>query len=143
MRAFRCIRVKLFLRPDQIEDDALRFVELPKLRTGAVRLAWSWTDLYGLLFSRLASSSIEETRKAFNKLLAANDLPKPNRKAILTRRWPLIHDEEDQKNLMIELSGPYMGTGSYAFKKEVHMNGLCDILQMHTQKLHPEASWDL
>ncbi|MFJ3469655.1 hypothetical protein [Pseudomonas sp. NPDC090201] len=117
MRAFRSVRVKLFLRPDQIEDDALRFVELPKLRTGAVRLSWSWTDLYGLLYSRLASSSSPDTRKAFNKLLASQDLPKPSRKAILTRRWSLIHDEEDQKLLMIELSGPFMGTGSYAYKK--------------------------
>ena len=117
MRAYRSIRVKLFLRPDQIEDDALRFVELPKLRTGAVRLAWSWTDLYGLLYSRLASSSVSEIRRAFNKLLVANELPKPNRKAILTRRWSLIHDEEDQKKLMIEFSGPFMGTGSYAYKK--------------------------
>lgn len=53
MRAYRSIRVKLFLRPDQLEDDELRFVELPKLRTGAVRLTWSGTDLYGLLFARL------------------------------------------------------------------------------------------
>lgn len=54
MRAYRAIKVKLFLRSDQIDDDALRFVELPKLRTGAVRLTWVGTDLYGLLYARLA-----------------------------------------------------------------------------------------
>lgn len=117
MRAFRSIRIKLFLRPDQIEDDALRFVELPKLRTGAVRLSWSWTDLYGLLYSRLALAPTEGARQAFDKLLKANDLPKADRKSILTRRWPLICDEDDQRRLMTALSGQFMGTGSYAFKK--------------------------
>jgi hypothetical protein len=53
-RAWRAVRPKLFLRPDQLEDEELRFVELPKQRAGAVRLTWNGIDLYGLLFARLA-----------------------------------------------------------------------------------------
>ncbi|MEO5725494.1 MAG: hypothetical protein ABI134_10350, partial [Byssovorax sp.] len=68
MRAYRSLRMKLFLRPDQIEDDELHFVELPKLRTGAVRLAWSGTDLYGLLFARL---SLGAEKESFGRLLSS------------------------------------------------------------------------
>jgi len=68
MRAYRNVRMKLFMRPDQIEDDELRFVELPKLRTGAVRLAWSGLDLYGLLFARL---SLGEAQESFEMLLSS------------------------------------------------------------------------
>jgi hypothetical protein len=41
MRAYRRVRIKLFLRPDQFEDDGLIFVELPKQRAGAVQLVKS------------------------------------------------------------------------------------------------------
>jgi hypothetical protein len=117
MRAYRAIRLKLFMRPDQIEDDALRFVELPKLRTGAVRLEWSETDLYGLLYTRLAMTTDSEAKEAFGKLLRKLGFPVPDPKAILTRRWPLVADQGNQQKLMVALAGPYMGQGTYAYKK--------------------------
>ena len=117
MRAYRAIRLKLFLRPDQIDDDALRFVELPKLRTGAIRLEWSAVDLYGLLFARLALAPDNEASDAFAALLRCNDLPQGDRDAILTRHWPLAFKLNDQRTLMTALAGPYMGQGAYAFKK--------------------------
>jgi hypothetical protein len=117
MRAYRNIRLKLFLRPDQIEDDALRFVELPKLRTGALKLKWETGDLYGLLFARLALTQDEESRNAFITLLQSNNINTPDRDAILTRRWPLVTNKGDQKIIMDALAGPFMGQGSYAFKK--------------------------
>jgi hypothetical protein len=121
MRAFRSIRPKLFLRPDQIEDDALRFVELSKLKNGALRLEWSSTDLYGLFFSRLAMTTDHEARTAFDKLLAYLDLRSGDdvatRDAILTRRWSLVRDTKDQERLMALVAGPFMGQGTYAYKK--------------------------
>jgi hypothetical protein len=117
MRAYRHIRLKLFLRPDQIEDDALRFVELPKLRTGAVRLKWSGEDLYGLLFARLALTRDEEAKKAFKLLLENNDLTFSDENSILTRRWSLVSNQYDQKRIMEAMAGQYMGQGAYAYKK--------------------------
>jgi len=114
MRAYRSIRMKLFLRPDQIEDDALHFVELPKLRTGAVRLTWSGLDLYGLLFARLAMG---DAQRAFGDLLSLCSLRKPTRAQVLRREWPLSQDERAQRDLMTELAGQYMGEGEYAYKK--------------------------
>ncbi len=114
MRAYRGIRLKLFLRPDQIEDDGLRFVELPKLRTGAVRLTWSALDLYGLLFARLALGPENE---AFGRLLASLRLKRGSQDEILGRDWSLSYDATDQAKLMAKLAGPYMAEGAYGYKK--------------------------
>jgi len=117
MRAYRHIRLKLFLRPDQIEDDALRFVELPKLRTGAVRLKWSSEDLYGLLFSRLALTREPDAKQSFKLLLENNELTLSDETSILTRRWSLVSKKHDQKRIMEAMAGQYMGQGVYAYKK--------------------------
>ena len=114
MRAYRTIRVKLFLRPDQLDDDGLQFVELPKLRTGAVRLTWSGTDLYGLLFARL---SLGEARDAFANLLAAHGLPSGSQEEILERRWSPGYSSSEQQLLMTALCGPYMADGPHGYKK--------------------------
>lgn len=114
MRAYRAVRVKLFLRPDQIEDDELHFVELPKLRTGAVRLTWSGTDLYGLLFARL---SLGEAQKSFGRLLSDLDLRPGSRSLILTRKWTLAQDVGHQQKLMTAMTGPYMADGEHGYKK--------------------------
>ncbi len=117
MRAYRAIRPKLFLRPDQIEDDALRFVELPKLKTGAVRLQWSALDLYGLLFARLALSQDPEASSAFGRLLAAEGLTRVTEEDILSRRWQLTGDSHLQTRVMASLAGPYMAEGRFGYKK--------------------------
>lgn len=117
MRAFRATRLKLFLRPDQLEDDALRFVELPKLKTGALRLEWSPTDLYGLFYARMAMTTDPEAHSAFNNALLQLGLRMGDKKAILTRRWSLAFNSNDQERLMALLAGPFMGQGTYAYKK--------------------------
>lgn len=114
MRAYRQVRVKLFLRPDQIEDDALRFVELPKQRTGAVRLTWTGADLYGLLFARLA---LGEAQDPFGRLLASLGLRTGARESILQRRWSVATRDSDQRKVMAALAGPYMGDGAFAYRK--------------------------
>ncbi len=106
MRAYRAIRVKLFLRPDQLEDDALRFVELPKQRSGAVRLEWTQSDLYGLLFSRLA---LGEASDALEGVLDSLRLQLGTPDEINKRSWPLAYDSKSQAKLIGALSGPYMG----------------------------------
>lgn len=117
MRAYQAIRPKLFLRPDQIGDDALRFVELPKLRAGAVRLVWSATDLYGLLFARLVMSEEEGAGPAFARLLREHGFKGADRSEILTRRWPLVTERDAQRRFMAAVAGEYMGQGAFAYKK--------------------------
>lgn len=114
MRAYRSIRVKLFLRPDQLEDDEIRFVELPKLQTGAVRLTWSGADLYGLLFARL---SMGDARESFTRVLSSLDLRVGSRDDILTRKWSLGYAETQQRKVMSSLAGPFMADGTQGHKK--------------------------
>ncbi len=117
MRAYRCIRVKLFLRPDQIDDDALRFVELPKLRTGAIRLTWSKSDLYGLLYARLTQTTVPDGKLAFNRLLKLLKISIGEQDKILSRQWSLIDNVDEQAKVMEILAGPYMGEGLNGHKK--------------------------
>jgi hypothetical protein len=117
MRAYRAIKVKLFLRPDQIDDDALRFVELSKLRAGAVRLAWGGTDLYGLLYARLALTTEPGGSEAFASLLASLNMLTADQTAVLSRNWVLAHDTQRQALVMSKLAGPYMAAGPYGYKK--------------------------
>lgn len=117
MRAYRAIKVKLFLRSDQIDDDALRFVELPKLRTGAVRLTWVGTDLYGLLYARLALTPEPAANAAFKKLLGSLSIADSDQGAILTRRWVLASSSGAQARVMEALAGAYMASGPYGYKK--------------------------
>lgn len=114
MRAYRSVRMKLFLRPDQIEDDELHFVELPKLRTGAVRLAWPSTDLYGLLFARL---SLGAEKESFGRLLSFLRLDAGTREQILARQWSLGQDVAHQEKLMTALAGAFMADGKHGNKK--------------------------
>ena len=117
LRAYRALRPKLFIRPDQLDDDALRFVELPKLRSGAVRLEWSATDLYGLFFARLALSADDEDARAFERAIGHLGLRSADRQMILTRRWSLASESTDQQRVMTLMAGPYMGQGTYGYKK--------------------------
>lgn len=113
MRAYRDMKLKIFIRPDQLDDDVLQFVELPKLRTGAVRLTWNGADLYGLLFSRLALSSGD----AFKGLLRKLGLSQPTREQVLQRSWGLAYDADVQGKAMELIAGPFMGPGPNGYKK--------------------------
>lgn len=116
-RGYPRVCPKLFLRPDQIDDSSLRFVELPKLRAGAIRLTWSGTDLYGLFYSRLALAEDEEGRIAFSNLLEECNLSLPTRTQVLERQWQPAFGEQPQRLLMEKLAGTYMATGAYGYKK--------------------------
>jgi hypothetical protein len=114
LRARRCIRAKAFIRPEQLNDEMLRFVELPKLRSGRVELEWTQLGLYGLLFSRLADSDDKVARNAFRDLAAEIGAPVPKNLSKERLSWLLISDRGSQSSCMQRLAGPYMGRG---FKK--------------------------
>jgi hypothetical protein len=85
------------------------------MRTGAVRLEWSGTDLYGLLFARLALSPTGG--KALDGLLSALSMPPADLNKILKREWPLSWDEAQQAKAMTILAGPFMAPGPHGYKK--------------------------
>ncbi|HXH43806.1 MAG TPA: hypothetical protein VNK51_08170 [Bradyrhizobium sp.] len=108
-RGYRAVRLKLFLRPDQIRDLDLRFVELPKLVSGATNLTWDGVDLYGMLFARLGAIDTLPTRRAFLKLLQSEDIKPPPKTLRSLRAWPLASRVSAQRRVFTAMAGAYMG----------------------------------
>jgi hypothetical protein len=109
LRARRRIRAKVFIRPDQLNDEGLKFVELPKLRSGRVELDWSRNDLYGLLFTRLAEAEQEAGGNDFQALCREIGYPVPSTNAERIRQWELAWSEDAQKRVLDRMAGRYMG----------------------------------
>lgn len=109
LRGFNAIRAKLFMRPDQLSELTLRFVELPKLRSGAAKLAWGQADLYGLMFARLAFD--KEAREAFGRFLKSLGLGELPEKQEGLRTWQLSNNESQQQELFEAMAGNFMGAG--------------------------------
>jgi len=109
MRGYPAVRVKMFLRPDQMRDLGLRFVELPKLIAGASNLRWSGTDLYGMLFARIGAIEQPDAGAAFLRLLEAEGVPALPDTLRGLRAWPLTQDKTAQARVFTRLAGWYMG----------------------------------
>lgn len=109
LRARRRIRAKVFIRPDQLNDEGLKFVELPKLRSARVELNWSRTDLYGLLFTRMAEVEQKSSQTDFAALCEEVGYPIPDTNAERIRHWELAVSESAQRRLFDRIAGPYMG----------------------------------
>jgi hypothetical protein len=109
LRARRRVRAKVFIRPDQLNDEQLKFVELPKLRSGRVELNWSRNDLYGLLFTRLAEAEQKAGGKDFEALCRQAGYPVPHTNAERIRKWELAWSDDAQRRVFDRLAGRYMG----------------------------------
>lgn len=112
LRAYKCIKAKIFIRPDQLNDEGLKFVELPKLRSGRVELLWTRKDLYGCLYSRIYEAEQQTGASDFEQLALSENSPIPKVNSDRLRNWDLITREDRQKKVMEKLSGLYMGNGS-------------------------------
>jgi hypothetical protein len=112
LRAYKNIKAKIFIRPDQLNDEGLKFVELPKLRSGRVELIWTRKDLYGCLYSRIFEAEQQAGASDFEHLALSESAPVPKSNSDRLRNWDLITREDRQKKVMERLSGLYMGNGS-------------------------------
>lgn len=109
IRGFVGVRAKLFLRPDQVRDVGLRFVELPKLMSGATKLSWRGEDLYGMLFARISGHKESKVKNNFTELLS-EELIAPMPSTMKRRRsWLPSNDREVQQRLFSRLAGNFMG----------------------------------
>ena len=109
LRAYRSIKFKLFMRPEQLSSVPVGFTDLSKLKAGAFDLRWSTHDLYGLAFNWLANES--NSAVPFQELLARLRLPSPTREdEKIGLPSLLLRDEEVQERVFRSIAGPYMGT---------------------------------
>jgi len=109
IRGYKNVRAKLFLRPDQMRDLGLRFVELPKLLAGATNLNWTGANLYGMLFCRLGLVEDRSAAKAFREILEKEGVTAPPTSLSKMRRWSLAYDKRAQTAVFSRLAGLYMG----------------------------------
>lgn len=102
LRATKALRIKIFMRRDQFEDEGtMRFPDSSKLKSAKVDLLWARIDLYGLLFNKLLN----------------NVSISPAASEIFSCRHPissghlrfLIEDVEAQKDHFAKIAGQYMG----------------------------------
>ncbi len=107
MRSYRLLRMKLFLRPEQLDDPAIGFTDLSKLKAGKIDLAWDDVDLYGLFFTRLANEPA--SRIAFKHVLSRVRIALPNSNLV---RLPasLARDADTQEDVFVQIAGRYMGS---------------------------------
>jgi hypothetical protein len=113
LRSRRSVRLKFFIRPDLDEDPEIwRFPDSSKLRHAKVDLAWSSTDLYGLVFMRLgnardAGGFAAEFRHETRRELA----PWNERQGVQLPPPELTRDSGVQQLVIEGLADRYMGGG--------------------------------
>jgi hypothetical protein len=106
-RSYRAIRVKLFMRSDQFEDDELfNFPDASKITNDRVTLEWPFEQLYGLLSHHLRGS--ETARECFARLGRSMGVTNDRDPS----RLGDILDPDAQKRLIDQIAGEYMGAGA-------------------------------
>ena len=111
MRAYRRLRVKVFLRSDQVNEARMAdFPDASKVLSSAVELNWPRRHLYGLLWHYLANSENGEPLRSF--LIDAGDWRSVDigSRRIFTVPRELINDEDLQRERFHVIAGPWMGT---------------------------------
>lgn len=102
LHATKSIRLKIFMRKDQFEDEGtMRFPDSSKLKSASVDLLWTRVDLYGLLFNKLLKEASIDSE--VSRVL---DLEYPARTQIQRH---LREDEGFQKAYFAKIAGEYMG----------------------------------
>lgn len=111
MRSYKRLRVKAFLRSDQVnETEVADFPDASKLLSASVELSWPRRELYGLLWHCLANGNNGKDFRTFFEDGAGAPAGRSGQGELfdVPRRW--IFDEERQREKFHALSGPWMGT---------------------------------
>lgn len=100
------VRVKVFIRPDMLDDRTTSFPDASKLLSNDATLSWSDTSLYGLLFHLLGNAE-DGRAAAFRDETGPWHGPVGGR---FTAPGRLIGDRDAQRGLFEKIAGPWMGT---------------------------------
>ena len=111
MRSYRRLRVKVFLRSDQVDESKIAdFPDASKVLSSAVELNWPRNELYGLLWNYLANG---ENGHVFRTFLGGSDWTPTNvdEQQLFAVPRRLISKEDDQREKFHAIAGPWMGRG--------------------------------
>ena len=109
MRSYRRLRVKVFLRSDQVDESKIAdFPDASKVISSSVELNWPRRELYGLLWHYLANGSHgEELRTFLGGRWSSEDLGKRSVSSVPR----MIVKEDQQRDKFHLVAGPWMGLG--------------------------------
>jgi hypothetical protein len=141
MRSYQNIRLKLFARPDMLEDEEITaFPDASKLLSKKLELNWRRADLYALLFQRLGNAPEygdyfrNQTKKDFSLLW---------RKVGEGPSWVLPvdirQDEDMQKELFHAIAGPTMAKGESGHKRGLPYTWLVNHLMDSHEQVSPRS----
>ena len=109
MRSYRRLRVKVFLRSDQVDETRIAdFPDASKVLSSSVELGWPARELYGLLWHNLINGSNGEV---FRKFLSHGNWASTvvEEKALYPVPRQLISSDESQREKFHDIAGPWMG----------------------------------
>lgn len=109
-RSFRRIRLKVFARPDQLEDPSVaNFPDSSKVINAKINLDWPRRELYGLLWQYLVNNDVygQRFREGASSVLAAVRWAQTDGIWIVPES--MRRDEDAQKQLFHAMTGPWMG----------------------------------
>ena len=141
IRSYKSIRMKLFVRPDMLDDEAiLAFPDASKLMARRLDLAWRRADLYALLFQRLGNTdSFGRALADFTRLemglewtLAADGVSR-----LLPEK--LRYEEELQSTLFHLIAGKVMAGGVSGHKRGIPYSWLVNHLIDSRQQVSPRS----
>ena len=109
MRSYRRLRVKVFLRSDQVDESKIAdFPDASKVISSSVELNWPRRELYGLLWHYLANGPHgRELRVFFGGRWSSADLGKQSVYSVPR----MIVKEDRQRDRFHSVAGPWMGRG--------------------------------
>lgn len=111
IRSYRRLRVKVFLRSDQIEETKIAdFPDASKALSSAVELNWPRHELYGLLWHSLVNGQHGDLYRKFLMVDDWNPVEIGEKQVFFVPR-SFISKEEHQRELFHGISGPWMGRG--------------------------------
>lgn len=110
VRAYKSIRLKVFLRPDQAEDNAsFSFADASKLKAQRVELSWSVTDLYGVAFTYLGNTPA--ANQGFRRIAESKRYTfKQSAQGVWRAEGDWLHRTDSQRALFNIIAGEFMGS---------------------------------
>ena len=109
MRAYRRLRVKIFLRSDQVDESRIAdFPDASKVLASKIELSWPRRELYGLLWHLLANG---KHGGRFRKFLGGDwKRVDPQAKKSARQLPRKLANEDEQKKKFHKIAGKWMGT---------------------------------
>lgn len=120
IQAYRAIRLKLFVRPDMLEDPAiLNFPDASKISARKVQLTWRKVDLYALVYQCLANDPENgwDFRELAKSIVKEKEWIQKSSSKVWILPDSLRMDENTQRSLFEAVAGKNMASGDSGYKR--------------------------